>query len=116
MGQIGDYSLFLNQGDNFSRSFILKTQSGSTETVMNLTGYSALAQIRSKTGALIKQLTVGSGLTIDALNGKITMAIAPTDTALFQPGYHNWELQISMDGNPQTILSGGFEVKQDIAV
>lgn len=68
---------------------------------VNLTGYTARFQVRrhpTAAGAPLLDLTVGSGLAIDAVNGQVTITMTPTQTATLPPGRLAYALELT-DGS-----------------
>jgi hypothetical protein len=74
----GDYSPRVFQGETFVRVLTWKDGTGA---LVNLTGYTAVLQIRNmSTRALVRQLTQASGLTLGGVAGTITWTLTATQT------------------------------------
>lgn len=104
-------------GDSFSGvSVVWKDANG---TPINLTGYLASLQVRDENDVLVLHLDSAgqTGLTIDALNGKVSIsATAPkmVGGTLVQGTVYDYDLQVkSGDGNTiRTLLYGKFVVHE----
>lgn len=83
---------------------------------IDLTGISAHIQFRfrCKTGAVVKDITIGSGITLtDAVNGVLT--IDEFTPITFEPDNYFYDVEITFtSGKIKTYVFGTFEVLQDI--
>jgi len=106
------HDLVIEQGATWSQAVIWKT--GSPATAVNLTGYSARAQLRSSISASTAALslttengrialTTGSGLNA----GTITLSITATDTAALAAGRYVYDLELVSGGGQVTRLMEG---------
>lgn len=100
----GKFDLNIDMGATFTR--VLTWTAGSPPAAVNLTGYTAHAQLRDGTGDLILDLTVGSGLALGGSAGTITLTItAAQTTALTDP--LTWDLKLTAgDGTATRLLEG----------
>jgi hypothetical protein len=99
------------QGDSFAESFTF-SQSGSA---LNLSTYSALAQVRaekSATSSLLTTFTVGTG---SATTGVWALSLSAATTAALDPGRYWWELQWTVGSTVRTIIGGSFTVVDQVA-
>lgn len=90
----GVYNITCEQGSTFTRTFSIMEPDG--ETPYDLTGYSARMKIRRDydSATVLFSATVTNGaITIDALNGEITVDIGAVDTATFaRDGVYDLEI------------------------
>ena len=98
-------------GDTFTAEFLLKDNSG---TIFNLTGYTPLMQLRSSTGALGLELSLGAGLVLDAAAGKITASATGVQMAALATGRYGYQLQIISGGVVITVCQGQFWITPDL--
>lgn len=99
------------QGDSFAESFTF-ARSGSA---LNLSTYSALAQVRaerSSDAALLATFTVGTG---SAATGVWALSLTAEQTAAMDPGRYAWELQWTVGSSVRTVLAGSFTVEPQVA-
>lgn len=87
-----DFSVF--QGDDKSFSVAYQNPDGSP---IDLTGYTARMQARASydSDAAVLDLSVGDGLTITPLAGKISVALANAVTADIPAGVYVYDLEIT---------------------
>ncbi|MCC6425648.1 MAG: hypothetical protein IT435_02385 [Phycisphaerales bacterium] len=103
----------LVRGDTWQTVF--QVREDDQTTVIDLTGYDARIQVRRlpldpESAAL--DLTVGSGLTINAGLGEIT---AVAQTASLIAGEYAWDLQLTAPGGLiETVMGGRFTLVQDV--
>lgn len=107
------YNLTIVAGDSFSRSVTLKEQDG---TPIDLTGYSALAQVRASASSDTVLATFTTA--IDAPNGAVTLSLDTTQTRALGSGAV-WDLQLSLDASPttatHTVIGGQVTVLPDVS-
>ena len=99
------------QGDSFAESFTFN-QSGSA---LNLSTYTALAQVRaekSATSSLLATFTVG---TTSAATGTWALSLSAATTAALDPGRYWWELQWTVGSTVRTVVGGSFTVVDQVA-
>ena len=101
------------------------TWSDSTETAINLSGYSARMQVRESFGAstTVASLTTGSGeIALGPTNGQITIELSPAETAALPvtadfgdawAGVYDLEL-VSAGGEVTRLLEGAFYVTPEV--
>ena len=99
------------QGDSFAESLTF-SQSGSA---LNLSTYTALAQVRaerSATSALLATFTVGTG---SAASGVLALSLSAATIAGLDPGRYWWELQWTVGSSVRTMVGGEFVVAPQVA-
>jgi hypothetical protein len=113
-------NLTVEQGATFKKSFLWKDKKG---RAINLTGYSALMQVRaeqSESSAVLLQIgsdAPESGITIDAAAGKISLHITDEETALlsFKKAYYDL-LLTPPSGERLRLVQGTFTVSPRVTV
>jgi len=111
----GRYNYRIVQGDTFQNTPVWKINS----TPVNVTGYSALMQIRKAVGGtLLLELSDTNGrITVGTVDGSFALYISPTDTASIQSGEWVYDLQVTApDSTVTTLLQGGFSVTAQVTV
>lgn len=75
--------LQIDQGSTFVFHLEIRNGAGANPPVLDLTGYTAKAQMRASYGStVLKELTTSDGtITIDAALGKITLTLSDEQTA-----------------------------------
>ena len=111
----GIHNIILEQGATFRRTIVYKVN----KNPVNLTGYSARLQVRTRSirtnqsRAVVFSLTsaAGGGLTIDAENGEIEIFIAPETSRKIGTGVFVYDLEL--ESSPTEVirlLQGNFEI------
>ena len=98
-------------GDSFAES-VTFSQSGSA---LNLSTYTALAQVRAEKSAsstLLATMTVGTG---SAATGTWALSLSAATTAALDPGRYWWELQWTVGSSVRTVVGGQFTVVDQVA-
>ena len=109
----GRYNYRLVQGDTFQNTPVWKINS----VPVNVTGYSALMQIRKSVGGtVIATLSSSNGrITVGAVDGSFALYIAPEDTSGLQTGEWVYDLQVTApSGVVTTLLQGGFTINSQV--
>lgn len=99
------------QGDSFTESFTF----GQSGSALNLSTYTALAQVRaekSASSALLATFAVGTG---SASSGVWALSLTAAQTAALDPGRYWWELQWTVGSTVRTIIGGSFTVVDQVA-
>ena len=102
--------LTIDQGSTYSHTLELR-QGNPSGSVLNLTGYTAKMQVRlsvNNPDVILELSTMNGGLTIDGINGKITIQITPEQSRLFVYGKMVYDLEISISGNDTRIVQGSI--------
>lgn len=111
-----NYNIVCGQGTTFNFQFVVKNDS----TPWNLTGYSATMTIRPFIGAstTVAVASTANGLiTLDALNGRVTVTIPASTTLGFSAARNVYDLILSSGGGTVTrILEGKFVVTGGVSV
>ena len=95
-------NIYIDQGSDFSTIISLTDSNGD---VLDLTGYTALAQIRKIHGSTTLTGTFGVALTADA--GQLTMTLADTVTAAMDSGRYVYDVLLTDGSGDKTrVLEG----------
>jgi len=122
---VATYNITLNQGSTFSQSFTFKNASG---TAIDLTGYSARAQVRRSAKASDVMIDFstenavsadGVGIIlIDVLNGIVTLQMQAQHSALLPSfvGVYDLELVHTVDSEiiVERMVAGSFTVDVEV--
>jgi hypothetical protein len=120
----GTYDLQIEAGATCRR--VLTWLTGSPPVAVDLTGYTAHAQLRDTSRTAVVDLTVGSGLTLGGSAGTITLLITATQTAALQQASQplleprrvgSWDLKLTApDGTVIRLLEGAILVSAEVTV
>lgn len=104
-----------DQRANFSRQWTWYTNLART-TAMNLTGYTALMEVRNTAGTLILTLsTANSRITLGGAAGTITLTVDDADTEALTPGTYDYDLTLTSSGGTTTrLIEGVFTVHEAV--
>lgn len=110
----GTYDLALRRGSKYQRPFTYKID----DVAVNLTGYTARAQIRRKadpeSAVLFEATTANDKLEItDAVGGEMTLTITATETADFDFNLAVWDLELlpgDVEADAFALLEGSVTV------
>lgn len=101
------------QGGTFNEVIIWTDADG---TPIDLTDYTGIMKAKAGSETLIT-LTTGDGITIDGVQGKITLNISATDTASLPVANANYDLLLtSAGGFCYPLLAGLFNVREGVSV
>lgn len=95
----------------------LKNPADDPPTPIDLTGYAVRMQVRESitSPTPLLSLTVGSGITVDAAEGEIRLAVADDVTAAWTWRYGVYDLEIESPGGDTTrLLRGEVEVSAEV--
>lgn len=95
--------LIIEKGDTLSRVIDWDNPGGSA---VNLTGYTVTCTI--EVGETIHTLTSGSGLTVDAAQGRITLTLTAAQTNEYDSQYGTWRLRVTSGSGVKTTLAEGL--------
>lgn len=100
-----------DQRANFSEVWTWYTDTART-TAMNLTGYTAVMEVRNAAGTLIITLsTANSRIALGGAAGTITLTIDDADTDGLTAGVYHYDLMLTSSGGVQTrLVKGTFTV------
>lgn len=106
-------NLHLEQGAQFTIPIVYKEG----DTVFNFTGATVKCQFREKVSSPtpIVDLSVGSGLTLTPLEGKIVMTVTAAQTAAMTVFKGVWDMLVTLpSGEKFRILTGEWEVSRGV--
>lgn len=110
-----NYDFIIEQGSTFRKQL---TYTDSAGVVVDLTGYSARMQLRTKitdANIIISLTDLNSGITFDAPNGIINLFISDTNTAAFTFKTAVYDLEIIAPGGDVTrLLSGTITLSKEV--
>lgn len=105
-------NLDVDQGADFEATFTYEDSSG---TPIDVTGWTALMQLRTAPGSVVfVQLTDSSGITVGTTDGTFTVAMTKEQTALLTQDCH-YDLLVT-DGGGETIRLVEGTVRVDLAI
>ena len=108
----GRLNLTCPQGSTFSRTMTYKIAG----TPVNLTGYSAKMQIRPfhYSDDILINIENGSGITLGASAGTITILIDPSSTMNIPAGDYVYDLELITGSNVYRLIEGKFIVTPEV--
>ena len=107
------YNLVCEQAATFNFQFVIQNETNGVFTPWNLTGYTATMTVRPFVGAsttTIVASTSNGRITLDGVNGRITVTISAGDTGDLTPGRYNYDLILNSGGTITRALEGRFVV------
>jgi len=113
----GSYNIVCDQGATFGLSMTYKDANG---TVINLTGYTARMQVRSKANASTTIVSLTSspaaGITLGGAAGTIVISISATSTAALEPGDYVYDLELVNTSSTAVtrLVQGRFRVSAEV--
>ncbi|MET8006264.1 hypothetical protein [Nonomuraea glycinis] len=112
------YDLLIEQGTDYDRVLTLHSQAEGRPP-LDLTGCQVRAQIRPHHGpdaGLLHDLATAGGLTItDPANGKVTLSIPGSVSALWAWRTAVWDLEVvDSGGKPLRLLKGAVRVDPEV--
>lgn len=111
----GRYNFVCDQGSTFERTVDIKTPDGE---VFSLTGYTGRMHVRREVDSattLIELTTANGRLAINGALGRITLTLAPADTAaLTRGGYYDIEIVQTSTGKVYKVLRGEFRLEKEV--
>jgi hypothetical protein len=111
----GRYNYRIVQGDTFQNTPVWKINS----VPVNVTGYSALMQIRKSVGGTdLLDLSSSNGrITVGTVDGSFALYISPADTSTLPVGEWVYDLQVTApNAVVTTLLQGAFVVTSQVTV
>lgn len=114
MSEVNTYDMHVYQGETWSCTLTIKDDNNNP---VILTDYTAKMQVRDKAGGtLLKELaTGGTGITINASAGEVTLAMTATETAALAFREGVFDIYILSSASTKTyLLKGRFIVTQRI--
>ena len=111
----GRYNILVEQNSAFSLPVTMYNVTGSTESVMDLTGYTAKASIKKNYGDAKTFVTMSVTNTLNT-SGSIQLGLSATQSLSLPVGTYVWDLLI-VTGSVQTrILEGQVSVTPYVTV
>ena len=106
--------LIVKRGDTWVWTFVYRDSTG---TPMDLSGSSVRMHARSAKGTLVIQVSDGSGIVLDPLEGEATVRIEPVETQLIGPGKYDADIEVTWsDGTVQSSATFIIQVLADITI
>ena len=108
-------NMVCDQRANFSEQWTWYTDVART-TEMDLTGYTALMEVRDSDGTLIVTLsTANSRIALGGAAGTITLTVDDADTEDLDPGTYRYDLTLTSSGGTTTrLIEGVFTVAEAV--
>lgn len=106
----------VERGATFRKKFTLYNDEALTSP-MNLTGYSAAMQVRTREdGEIFLDLTTGNGITLGGPLGTVELLISATDTSNLPIGLlSRYQIELTApNGDVDRMAQGFFETDQEI--
>lgn len=100
-------ALTIDQGATFALTLTWKDSTGA---LINLTGFTARAQVRASYSAAAKLLdltTENGGITLGGVAGTVALLASAATTATLPPGFGVWDLELVSPGGVVTRLVQG---------
>jgi hypothetical protein len=114
MALAATYGFTADQGATFNQVIVWRD---STNTPVDLTGYTARMQIRYKVSSSVAlSLTTENGrITLGGTNGTITLSISASDMEDLPSGPYTYDLELETDGGEVSrLLMGAFVVRSEV--
>jgi hypothetical protein len=102
-----DYNTGIYRGDDFSEMFNFTVDG----EAFPLTGATGKVSIKDSLNNTLGTWTEENGLTF--ANNTLTWSIEDSETAVFPPGSHKYDIEIEMGGQKRTYVKGIFTVVAD---
>lgn len=100
----------IQQGSNFNANYIL--EDATTNSITNLTGYSAIAKIAKHPGSSIK---TNFTTTITTSVGSIGIALTSGQTSVLKPGRHVYDVLLTDSSGTKTrVIEGSVIVSAGV--
>ena len=97
-------NIFIDQGATFSTTV---TVTGTDENPLDLTNYSAQAQLR-KTYDSLTSVDFSTTIAVDPLSGLISLELTSAQTATLEAGRYVYDLVITSNGGQKTRVIEGI--------
>ena len=105
-------NIFIDQGANFSTTVTIKD---SDDAALNLTGYTAIAQLR-KTHLSSSATSFTVTFASDRTSGQLTLALTSTQTAAMSRGRFVYDVVITASGGTKTrVVEGTATVNPSVS-
>ncbi len=86
-------------------------------TPINLTGFTAKMQLRKEYNSTIADLTLttgGGGIVITGATGKIDISASAAQTAVLDPTYYVYDLELTSGTNISRLIQGQITVAEQV--
>ena len=107
--------LIIDKGEYYEKTFIWQD---SSRVVYNLTGYTARMQCRKtfkSTATILDLTTENGGLEITPLEGKITIIVPDTETALITENMGVYDLElVDTASKPKKFIRGTIKFTEEV--
>jgi len=109
----GTYDITIDQGSDYSLGITVKDSVGDP---LDLTGYSARAQLRPKKDSTILSASFTCEIGSPPTDGQITMTLANAISTAMTAGtyYYDLEVYTAGDGYVKRLIEGKARVKQEV--
>ena len=110
----GLYNFAAEQGATLERVI---TYTDPDDAIINLTGYTAVMQVRptAASATVILELSTGDGITINGSVGTLTLLVSASDMTAITPGNYVYDLEITApSGKVTRLIEGKFAVKAEV--
>lgn len=105
-------NIVINAGSNFSQVFSL--ESTDTNSTLDLTGYTASAQMRKYAGSSTA-ITFDTFIILPATSGKISIALTSEQTTNLKPGRYVYDVVVTAPGSVKTrVIEGMVLVREGV--
>lgn len=107
------YNLVCEQATTFNFQFVIQNETNGVVTPWNLTGYTATMTVRPFVGSNTTTLvasTANGRITLDGVNGRVTVTIASSVTDDLTPSRYSYDLVVNSGSTVTRILEGRFVV------
>jgi hypothetical protein len=107
------YDITIDQGSDYSLGLVLKDTNG---TPMNLTGYSARAQLRPKKDSTLLSASFTCTLSNPPTDGRITLVLPNATSTQLTAGTYYYDLEIYTSGNAyvKRLIEGKARIRQEV--
>lgn len=112
----GIYNFTMDQGSTWTLSLIYKDPNGDP---IDLTGYTAKMQLRSKSNSSTAVLTLatgGDGITITPLTGTISLYATDEQTGLIASGFYVYDLELDNGGAITRLIQGQVTLSPQVTL
>ena len=104
-------NLVVNSGTDFSQTFTL--ESSDSDSALDLTGYTASAQMRKYSGSSTFT-TFTSSISVPNTLGKIIISLTSNQTVDLKPGRYVYDVVITRDGVKTRVIEGMVLVREGV--
>jgi hypothetical protein len=110
----GIYNFTMDQGSVWDLEITYQDPNG---TPINLTGFTAKMQLRKEYNSTIADLTLttgGGGIVITGATGKIDISASAAQTAVLDPTYYVYDLELTSGTNISRLIQGQITVAEQV--